>query len=97
VDETLTTLMLNYVAILVSSSLYYGPWRDPKGYGFPGTAPFPETAWLPRIAGRAHVGIFYAIRDRQSSSGSSSTYPLGIRTPLHRRDPVPPALHRASG
>ncbi len=61
VDETLTTLMLNYVAILVSSSLYYGPWRDPKGYGFPGTAPFPETAWLPRIAGRAHVGIFYAI------------------------------------
>lgn len=58
VDETLVTLMLNYVAILFSEFLYYGPWRDPKGYGFPGTAPFPEAAWLPRIAGRAHAGLY---------------------------------------
>ena len=41
VDETLTTLMLNYVAILFAEYLYYGPWRDPKGYGFPGSEPFP--------------------------------------------------------
>lgn len=61
VDETLVTLMLNYVAILFSEYLYYGPWRDPKGYGFPGSAPFPENAWLPRIAGRAHAGLFFAI------------------------------------
>jgi simple sugar transport system permease protein len=60
VDETLTTLMLNYVAILYSEHLYYGPWRDPHGYGFPGTAPFPEAAWLPRIAGRAHLGLAFA-------------------------------------
>jgi ABC-type uncharacterized transport system permease subunit len=61
VNETLTTLMLNYVAILFSEHLYYGPWRDPKGYGFPGTAPFPEAAWLPRIAGRAHLGLIFAL------------------------------------
>ncbi len=61
VDETLVTLMLNYVAILFSEYLYYGPWRDPKGYGFPGTAPFPEAAWLPRIAGRAHAGLWVAL------------------------------------
>lgn len=61
VDETLTTLMLNYVAILFSEHLYYGPWRDPKGYGFPGTAPFPEAAWLPRFTGRAHIGLFFAL------------------------------------
>ncbi len=61
VDETLTTLMLNYVAILFSQYLYYGDWRDPKGYGFPGTAPFPEAAWLPRLAGRAHLGLAFAI------------------------------------
>jgi simple sugar transport system permease protein len=60
VDETLTTLMLNYVAILFSEHLYYGPWRDPQGYGFPGTAPFPEAAWLPRISGRAHLGLAFA-------------------------------------
>jgi len=61
VDETLVTLMLNYVAILFSEFLYYGPWRDPKGYGFPGTAPFPEAAWMPRIAGRAHLGLVFGL------------------------------------
>ncbi|MFW6209352.1 MAG: ABC transporter permease, partial [Spirochaetota bacterium] len=61
VDETLVTLMLNYVAILFAEGLYYGPWRDPGGYGFPGTKQFPEAAWLPRFAGRAHVGLFIAI------------------------------------
>ncbi len=61
VDETLTTLMLNYVAILFSQHLYYGPWRDPKGYGFPGSAPFPEAAWLPRLTGRVHWGLIFAL------------------------------------
>lgn len=61
VNETLTTLMLNYVAILLSEHLYYGPWRDPKGYGFPGTAMLPDTAWLLRIAGRAHLGLVFAV------------------------------------
>jgi general nucleoside transport system permease protein len=61
VDETLTSLMLNYVAILFSSYLYYGAWRDPLGFGFPGTARFVEEAWLPRLLGRAHYGLIYAI------------------------------------
>ena len=61
VDETLTTLMLNYVAILFAQYLFYGPWRDPQGYGFPGTAMFPEAAWLPRLFGRAHWGVIFAI------------------------------------
>lgn len=61
VDETLTSLMLNYVAILFSSYLYYGAWRDPMGFGFPGTARFVEEAWLPRMFGRAHYGLIFAI------------------------------------
>lgn len=61
VDETLTSLMLNYVAILFASYLYYGAWRDPMGFGFPGTARFVEDAWLPRLFGRAHYGLFFAI------------------------------------
>ncbi len=62
VDETLTTLMLNYVAILYAEHLYYGPWRDPHGYGFPGTAQLPQTAWLPRLGHtRAHLGLLFAI------------------------------------
>ena len=61
VDEVLTTLMLNYVAILFAEHLYYGPWRDPKGFGFPGTPIFPDFAWLLRIAGRAHLGLIFAL------------------------------------
>ena len=61
VDEVLTTLMLNYVEILFAEHLYYGPWRDPKGFGFPGTPQFPDFTWLPRIAGRAHLGLIFAL------------------------------------
>jgi len=57
VNEILTTLMLNYVAILWLEHVYFGPWRDPMGMGFPGTAMFPEAARLPRLLGtRIHLG-----------------------------------------
>lgn len=61
VNEILTTLMMNYIAILLVEYLYLGPWRDPKGFGFPGTAQFPPAAWLPRLTGRVHYGIFFAM------------------------------------
>jgi ABC-type uncharacterized transport system permease subunit len=61
VNEIITTLMLNYIAILWVQHLYYGPWKDPKGYGFPGTAQFPEYAWLPRLTGRLHWGLILAL------------------------------------
>ena len=61
VNEIITTLMLNYIAILWVQHLYYGPWKDPQGYGFPGTAQFPEYAWLPRLTGRLHWGLIIAL------------------------------------
>jgi simple sugar transport system permease protein len=60
-NEIITTLMLNYIAILWVQHLYYGPWKDPQGYGFPGTAQFPEYAWLPRLTGRLHWGLIFAL------------------------------------
>jgi simple sugar transport system permease protein len=62
VNEILTTLMLNYVAIYWVEHLYFGPWRDPMGMGFPGTAILPETGWLPRLPGtRIHLGLALAL------------------------------------
>jgi ABC-type uncharacterized transport system permease subunit len=61
VNEILTTLMMNYIAILMVEYLYLGPWRDPEGYGFPGTKPFPASAQLPRLFNRVHWGVFFAI------------------------------------
>jgi general nucleoside transport system permease protein len=58
VNEIITSLMLNYVAIFWLEHLYFGPWRDPAGRGFPGTAMFPDIAWFPRFFGtRMHLGL----------------------------------------
>jgi simple sugar transport system permease protein len=58
VNEIITSLMLNYVAILWLEHLYFGPWRDPAGRGFPGTAMLPDPAWFPRFWGtRVHLGL----------------------------------------
>ncbi len=61
VNEIITTLMLNYIAILWVQHLYYGPWKDPHGFGFPGTAQFAEFTWMPRLTGRVHLGLVLAI------------------------------------
>ncbi len=62
VNETITTLMLNYIAIHLADYFIYGPWKDPDSLGFPMTAPFPEAARLPQFAGtRIHYGLFIAI------------------------------------
>lgn len=61
-DEIVVTLMLNYVAIFWVDYLVYGPWKDPNGYGFPGTATFPDQAMLPSFSnGEFHIGIFIVI------------------------------------
>lgn len=51
VNEVLTTLMMNYIAMLFVDYLVYGPWKDPHGYGFPLTIPFPDYALIPLIPG----------------------------------------------
>jgi ABC-type uncharacterized transport system permease subunit len=61
VNEIITTLMLNYVAILLLDYLYTGPWKDKQGFGFPGTASFKEIVSLPRLTGRVHLGLLIAI------------------------------------
>ncbi len=62
VNEILTTLLLNYVAIIYMEHLFYGPWRDPAGFGFPGTAQLPEAAHLLRFFGtRVSLGFPLAL------------------------------------
>ena len=62
VNENITTLMLNYVAILWVDFLVYGPWKDPKGFNFPLTAKFTAAAALPNFGdSRIHVGLIIAV------------------------------------
>jgi simple sugar transport system permease protein len=62
VNEIITTLMLNYIAIHLMDHFVYGPWRDPASLGFPMTKPFPDAARLYQFADtRVHVGIIIAV------------------------------------
>lgn len=61
VNEIISSLMLNYIAVLFVEHLYFGPWQDPQGMGFPGTEVFPDYALLGRIFGRVHYGLIFGL------------------------------------
>lgn len=54
-NETIITLMLNYVAIKFITYLQFGPWKDPKATGFPKIPNFQDSAILPKFLG-IHIG-----------------------------------------
>ena len=51
VNEVITTLMMNYIAIYTVQWLTYGAWKGPSVRGFPYTDEFPAAAQLPVIPG----------------------------------------------
>jgi simple sugar transport system permease protein len=62
VNEIITTLMLNYVAILWVNYLVYGPWKDPQGHNFPFSPRYPDNATFARMGdGQLHTGLFMPI------------------------------------
>jgi len=59
-NETIVTLMMNYIAIKWITYLQYGPWKDPNSMGFPKIANFVEQAVLPDFLG-IHIGWVVAL------------------------------------
>lgn len=59
-NETIITLMMNYIALKWIAYLQYGPWKDPRALGFPKIANFAESAVLPKLFG-VHIGWVAAI------------------------------------
>ena len=54
-NETLVTLMLNYIAIKWISFLQYVAWKDPQALGFPKISSFSRSAVLPSLF-NIHIG-----------------------------------------
>lgn len=54
-NETLLTLMLNYIALHLVSYLQAGPWRDPEANGFSKIARFDKNAGMDKVLG-VHFG-----------------------------------------
>lgn len=59
-NETLFTLMLNYIALHVITYLRDGPWKDPGSSGFPKIARFAPNAQLDKVLG-VHFGWIIAL------------------------------------
>src|SRR5271157_1869736 len=60
-NETISTLLLNYVAIRVVDYFVFGPLRDPSSSNVPQTMTFAEGFRWPAFAGRIHLGIVFAL------------------------------------
>ncbi len=61
VSETITTLLLNYVAVLLASFFVFGIWKDPQSANYPQTPEFVAAARLPSFGQtRVHLGLIFA-------------------------------------
>ena len=62
VNETISTLLLNYVAPLIVSFFIFGPWRSAESASYPQSPAFVDAARLPSLAGtRIHLGLLYGL------------------------------------
>ncbi|MDU4695138.1 MULTISPECIES: ABC transporter permease [Paenibacillus] len=62
VNELITSLMLNYVALLALDYFVIGPWKDPEGFNMPGSPMFAASQSLPTLGGtRLHIGLLLAL------------------------------------
>ncbi|MDP7620227.1 MAG: ABC transporter permease [Dehalococcoidia bacterium] len=58
VNEVISTLLLNFVAVLFVNVFVFGPWKNEGGFGYPYTENFTPNAILPTIAAtRFHWGF----------------------------------------
>lgn len=61
-NETISTLLLNYVAILFVQYFVFGRWKDPQSANFPQSRAFVDAAILPTFGNyRIHAGIIIAL------------------------------------
>jgi ABC-type uncharacterized transport system permease subunit len=62
VNELISSLMLNYVALLALDYVVFGPWKDPQGFNFPGSPPFTAAQSLPTLGDtRLHLGLVFGL------------------------------------
>lgn len=80
IDEVVTTLLLNPVALLLVNALLHGPWRDPVS-GFPESPRIVDAAEFPQLLERSrlHLGFVVAIVVVVTVGYVTSRTPAGLR------------------
>lgn len=63
INETIVTILLNYVAVRLVDYAVYGPWKDASNLGWPATVSFPDAATFPGFhlgGAEVHLGFVLA-------------------------------------
>ncbi|WP_298967368.1 ABC transporter permease [uncultured Methylobacterium sp.] len=62
-DEVVTTLLLNFVVLLLVQMMIEGPMKDPMSLGWPQSEPLLDAAALPKLVERTrlHAGLLVAL------------------------------------
>jgi simple sugar transport system permease protein len=60
IDEVVTTLLLNPVALLLVDALLHGPWRDPET-GFPESPRIAASAFLPTLIPKSRLSVGFLV------------------------------------
>jgi ABC-type uncharacterized transport system permease subunit len=62
VNETISTLLLNYIAPMIVGFFIFGPWRSPESASYPQSPAFVDAARLPGLLHtRVNAGLLYAL------------------------------------
>jgi simple sugar transport system permease protein len=62
VNETISTLLLNYIAPLIVSYFIFGPWRSSESSAYPQSPAFVDAARLPTFFhSHIHLGLVFAL------------------------------------
>jgi general nucleoside transport system permease protein len=62
VNETISSLLMNYIAIAFLNHLVEGPLKDPRSLNKPSSFPIPDNYMLDNIAStRIHYGLIYGV------------------------------------
>jgi len=63
VDEVVTSLLMNFIALLIVSMLIDGVLKDPLAFGWPQSQAVADQAMLPKLIARSrlHIGLLIAI------------------------------------
>ena len=80
IDEVVTTLLLNPVALLLVNGLLHGPWRDPET-GFPESPRIAASAEFPTLIDRSrlHLGFLVALLVLAAAWYVIARTPTGLR------------------
>ena len=99
VDEVVTTLLLNFVALLFVSMMLDGPMKDPMAMGWPQSVAIPRRARVQQAAGALARALRLDLRTgaRARAVGGQHTHDLRLRDARGRCERAGRALRRHLG